>query len=107
MLFTSDRDGPSHLFKQGISQPAPDLLVGGEDSALIARLNPDGSEVLYLLLPSANGTDKRLRLMRMPLAGGTPHLVLQEEAIDNFQCPPAPPTLSVFPQPSQPALHFY
>jgi Tol biopolymer transport system component/DNA-binding winged helix-turn-helix (wHTH) protein len=107
ILFTSDRDGPSHLFKQGISQPAPDLLVGGEDSALIARLNPDGSEVLYLLLPSANGTDKRLRLMRMPLAGGTPHLVLREEAIDNFQCARAPSTVCVFGQSSETGLRFF
>jgi Tol biopolymer transport system component/DNA-binding winged helix-turn-helix (wHTH) protein len=107
VLFTSDRDGPTHLFKQGVKQPAPDLLVGGEDSVMAARLNPDGTEVLYLVLPRTKGGDKRLRLMRMPLAGGTPQLVLQEEGIDNFQCARVPSTLCVFGQSSERALRFF
>jgi Tol biopolymer transport system component/DNA-binding winged helix-turn-helix (wHTH) protein len=107
VLFISDRDGYSHLFKQAIDQPAPDLLVGGQDSVVAARLNPEGSEILYLVLPRAKSTDKRLRLMRMPLAGGTPHLVLQEEAIDNFQCARSPSTLCVFGQSSENGLRFF
>ena len=106
VLFTSDRDGATHLFKQGISQPAPDLLVGGSDSVVSARLTPDGSEVLYLVLPGSKSSDKRLRLMRMPLAGGTPQVVLQEQAIDNFQCARAPHTLCVFGQLSERNLRF-
>ena len=107
LLFTSDRDGATHLFKQGITQPAPDLLVGGEDSVVSARLNPDGTEVLYLLLPKTQSSDQRLRLMRMPLAGGTPQIVLQEPAIDNFQCARAPNTLCVFGQFSERVLRFF
>jgi hypothetical protein len=72
-----------------------------------ARLNPDGSEVLYLLLPRTNSSDKRLRLMRMPLAGGTPQVVLQEQAIDNFQCARAPSPLCVFGQSSERNLRFF
>jgi Tol biopolymer transport system component/DNA-binding winged helix-turn-helix (wHTH) protein len=106
VVFTSDRDGSSHLFKQGIDQPAPDLLVGGEDSVVGARLNPDGSEVLYLVLPRTNSSDKLLRLMRMPLTGGTPQVVLQEQTIDNFQCARAPYTLCVFGQTSGRTLRF-
>jgi Tol biopolymer transport system component/DNA-binding winged helix-turn-helix (wHTH) protein len=107
LLFTSDRDGLTHLFKQGITQPAPDLLVGGEDSVVSGRLNPDGTEVLYLVLPSTKSSDQRLRLMRMPLAGGTPQIVLQEPAIDNFQCARAPYTLCVFGQSSERVLRFF
>jgi Tol biopolymer transport system component len=45
--------------------------------------------------------------MRMPLAGGTPQLVLQEEGIDNFQCARVPSTLCVFGQFSERALRFF
>jgi len=54
LVFISDREGPFHLFKQGIDQAAPDLLVDGSNMVMIARLNPDGSEILYLLTPDAN-----------------------------------------------------
>lgn len=72
-----------------------------------ARLNPDGTEVLYLLLPKTKSSDQRLRLMRMPLAGGTPQIVLQEPAIDNFQCARAPNALCVFGQFSERVLRFF
>jgi DNA-binding winged helix-turn-helix (wHTH) protein/Tol biopolymer transport system component len=96
VIFTSDRDGPSHLFKQRVDQPVADLLVGGDDSVLMARLNPDSSEVFYLLSPRAQGGDNRTRLMRVPLSGGTPQLILQRDGIENFQCARLPSTLCVF-----------
>ncbi len=86
IIFTSDRDGVFHLFKQAIDQPAPDLLVGGDQSVTLARLNADSSEILYTLSPALRDTDRRVRLMRMPLSGGTPQLVFAELGINNFQC---------------------
>jgi DNA-binding winged helix-turn-helix (wHTH) protein/Tol biopolymer transport system component len=86
VLFTSDRDGPVHVFKQLADQPAPDLLVGGSESVTSARLNSDGSLLLYLLAPSLGATSNLARLMSVPVSGGTPRLVLQESGIHNFQC---------------------
>ena len=96
VIFTSDRDGAMHIFKQSIDQPAPDLLVGGDKSAQGGRLNPDGSEILYLLNPSATDVDRRTQLMRVPLSGGTPQLVLAELGISNVQCARAPSTVCIF-----------
>lgn len=90
VIFTSDRDGVFHLFKQTIDQPAPDLLVGGDQSVTLARLNADSSEILYTLSPALHDTDRRMRLMRMPLSGGTPQLVIAEPGINNFQCARSP-----------------
>ena len=86
VIFTSDRDGVFHLFKQAIDQPAPDLLVGGDQSVRLARLNADSSEILYTLSPAPRDTDRRMRLMRMLLSGGSPQLVFAEPGINNFQC---------------------
>ena len=96
VIFTSDRDGVFHLFKQAIDQPAPDLLVGGDQSVNVARLNADSSAILYTLGPAPHDTDRRVRLMRMPLTGGTPQLVLAEAGLNNFQCARSPSTVCVF-----------
>ena len=95
VLFASDRDGPMHIFKQTADQAAPDLLVGGPDSAQLARLNPDGSQVLYLLPPPAGATSDVVRLMSVPVSGGTPRLVLEESGIHNFQCARLPSTACI------------
>jgi Tol biopolymer transport system component/DNA-binding winged helix-turn-helix (wHTH) protein len=96
VIFTSNRDGVFHLFKQAIDQPAPDLLVGGDQSVTIARLNPDSSAILYTLNPDANDPERRVRLMRLPFSGGTPQLILAENGINNFQCARSPSALCVF-----------
>jgi len=96
VIFTSDRDGVFHLFKQAIDQPAPDLLVGGDQSVTVARLNADSSAILYTLAPAPHDTDRRVRLMRMPLTGGTPQLVLAEPGLNNFQCARSPSKVCVF-----------
>jgi Tol biopolymer transport system component/DNA-binding winged helix-turn-helix (wHTH) protein len=96
VIFTSDRDGVFHLFKQAIDQPAPDLLVGGDQSVNVARLNADSSAILYAVAPAAHDTDRRVRLMRMPLTGGTPQLVLAEPGLNNFQCARSPSKVCVF-----------
>jgi Tol biopolymer transport system component/DNA-binding winged helix-turn-helix (wHTH) protein len=106
IIFASDRSGQSHLFKQHIDQPAPDLLVGGKDGITIARPSPDGSEVFYLVGPQGNGGQKGMRLMRVSLSGGAPQLILQREAIDNFQCASLPATLCILGQATAQDVHF-
>jgi Tol biopolymer transport system component len=65
---------------------------------LLARLNPDSSEILYALGPSPSDTERRMRLMRVPLAGGTPQMVLADTGINNFQCARSPSTVCIFSQ---------
>jgi Tol biopolymer transport system component/DNA-binding winged helix-turn-helix (wHTH) protein len=106
VLFTSDREGPTHLFKQQLDQPAPDLLVGGSDSVFMGRLNPDGSQLIYMVGPSAGDSSGRARIMRMPLSGGTPQLLVQEPQISNFQCARLPSTTCIFSQAGTSNLSF-
>jgi Tol biopolymer transport system component/DNA-binding winged helix-turn-helix (wHTH) protein len=98
VIFTSDRDGVFHLFKQAIDQPAPDLLVDGDQPVLLARLNPDSTEILYAVGPAPNDMERRIRLMRVPLAGGTPQMILAETGINNFQCARSPSTVCAVSQ---------
>ena len=106
IIFVSDRDGHAHLFRQRIDQPAPDLLVGGNDGMTLARPSPDGSQVFYLVVAQNTGDQKGLRLMRVPLSGGAPQLILQREAIDNFQCATLPATLCIIGQATAKDIQF-
>jgi Tol biopolymer transport system component/DNA-binding winged helix-turn-helix (wHTH) protein len=106
VIFTSDRDGAFHIFKQSVDQPAPDLILGGDKNVQGARLNPDGSEILYLLNPSPSDADRRTQLMRVPLSGGTPQLVLAELGISSVQCARAPSTVCIFSKFSSNGLVF-
>ena len=96
VLFTSDRAGSAHLFKQGIDERAPEMLVGGKEPVTLVRTSPDGSQVLYLLRKQGAGGSSQSQLMRVPLSGGTPQMVLQRDAVDNFQCAVAPSTVCIF-----------
>jgi len=106
VLFTSDRDGPTHVFKQAVDQPAPDLLVGGKESVTLTRLNSDNSEILYLVSPQSHAPTGFAKIMRVPLYGGASKLVLQDEAIGNFQCAHAPSSICVFSQSLPNTLRF-
>ena len=107
VIFISDRDGIFHLFKQAPDQPAPDLLVGGDQSVYNARLNPDSSEILFVRNPDPGDRQGLVRLMRLPVSGGTPQLVLTEPSITNFQCARVPSTVCVFSQVSSDSLDFF
>ncbi len=95
VIFVSDRDGSRHLYRQAPDQAAPDLLVGGDNSISIARLDLDGSGILYLTTPPPNDPAQDMRLMRLPLSGGTPQLILRAPGINNFQCARSPSRVCV------------
>ena len=101
VIFKSDRDGPFHIFKQAIDQTQPELLVGGDDDLDIARLNPDGTALLYLSAPKQDDSSHVVRLMQTPLAGGPAKLVLRAPWISNQQCARLPSTLCIY-GPSEP-----
>lgn len=96
VVFLSDRDGPIHIFKQAIDQPQPELLLGGDDALALPKINPAGTDLLYLVMPKQGQASPNVRIMRMPLAGGPPQLVLEAPGIWNQECARFPATLCIF-----------
>jgi len=96
VIFVSDRDGTFHIFEQSPDQSAPDLLVGGSETIQAPRLTPDGLSLLYLVTSDLEDAAPITRLMRMPLAGGPPQLVLEGRGISNHQCARSPSTLCIY-----------
>jgi len=96
VFFASDRDGPSHIFKQAIDQTQPELVLGGNDNLWRARLTPDGSALLYVVAPQEGDSSRNVRIVRVPLAGGPSQFVLQAPMMWNHQCARLPSTLCIY-----------
>ena len=99
VLFISDRTGTSNIFRQRIDATSAEMLVADqEEKSPICRLTPDGSQILYSVPTNPNDNSAPVRLMRVPLNGGPPHIVLEAPAIGNFECSHAPATICAFGQ---------
>jgi eukaryotic-like serine/threonine-protein kinase len=115
VLFISNRTRTSNIyniFRQKIDETSAEILVFGPEQKTISRLNPDGSQILYLVPPdprdnggqrrselsNANvleGDVKAVRLMRAPITGGLPQTVLEAPHIINYECSHAPANICV------------
>jgi eukaryotic-like serine/threonine-protein kinase len=85
LLFDSDRDGKKQIYKQHIDKDTADLLTSGNGYQFGPRQSPDGLWVLYVSgeeLPSG----LKSRLMRVPLAGGSPEQVLELDGYVGYSC---------------------
>src|ERR1700682_2807547 len=112
VLFTSNRTNATNIydvFRQRIDENSAEMLVSGPQQKPIARLNPDGSQILYLQSldlefiggarrAEVQGEAHVLRLMRAPMQGGSSHLVLEATALINFQCSRAPADICLIGQ---------
>jgi Tol biopolymer transport system component len=106
VLFGSDRDGAFHIFRQSPDQATPELLVGGRQQSMLTRLTPDGTQIVYLQYRQAFDNSGVVRMMRIPVNGGPPQLVLESPAITNLQCARLPSTLCLYSQVEEQRLTF-
>ena len=74
VLFDSDRNGTRGIFKQRISEDAAEALTTGEKEAWLPRVSADTAWIFYGvgLRPT-----EAVSLMRIPISGGVPQLVLR------------------------------
>ena len=96
VIFLSDRNGTFNVFRQGIQDTEPEVLIRARQDLSVPRLSPDGNSLLYLITPSNGAAENSpSRLMRVPLTGGPPQLVAEAPAISNQQCARVPSTVCV------------
>jgi len=95
VLFHSDRNGPWGIFKQAINQDTAQVLAAGPQSLTLPRLSADGAWILYHESPKTPGPSTSVRLMRIPVGGGAPQLVLETRNNRDSRCARAPASLCV------------
>jgi DNA-binding winged helix-turn-helix (wHTH) protein/Tol biopolymer transport system component len=96
VLFSSDRNGTSEIFKQAVDQPLAESLVTSAEQLTLPRLTPDGSEILYISTPKSASPETPSSIFAIPTAGGTPRLVLKDVRIWNVQCARLPSTVCMY-----------
>jgi Tol biopolymer transport system component len=104
LVLTSDRNGQWGIFKQRIGQDTAEPLVTpvrGTD--LLPRLSPDGAWIIYREEGGPSAPD---RLMRIPINGGVPELVLETRSWQGHNCARAPSSLCVVIETSQDGMQF-
>ena len=101
VVFVSNRTAGTNvfdIFTQAIDKNSADLLVSGPEQKLIARTNPDASQIIYMESPNLQGVatpgrpqaQEGAQLLRAPMGGGVSQTVLEADNIVNFQCARAP-----------------
>jgi len=95
-LFCSSQNGRPEVFRKGLNENIEETIVRGPAGYRCGRLTADGSWMLYVeWTPTAPGaTPAPDRLMRRPVVGGSPEMVLQEPGGDvqglyvwDYKCP--------------------
>ena len=96
VLFTSDRNGTTEIFKQAVDEPLAESVVAGPDRMDLPRLSPDGLEILYISTPKLAGPDAPSAIFAIPIRGGAPRLVLKDIGINNLGCARLPSTTCLY-----------
>jgi DNA-binding winged helix-turn-helix (wHTH) protein/Tol biopolymer transport system component len=96
VLFNSDRNGTSEIFKQATDQPLAESLATSAEQLSQPRVTPDGSEVLYISTPNSASPETPSSIFAIPIHGGTPRLVLKDVRIWNVQCARLPSRLCLY-----------
>src|SRR5215469_16634401 len=106
VFFSSNRSGTTKLYRQAIDQAVPEVLVEGRGN-FVARLNPDGTRILFV--DGFNTLDPALpqHILSVPLEGGTPRVVLQWPSIHNISCARSPSKLCLFDSVEGSTAHFF
>jgi eukaryotic-like serine/threonine-protein kinase len=88
VVYLSDRNGHPELLRQVAGSESVQSIATLEDSAMYARISPDGAWVLYLAHPKGWGAAQPVSLMKIRTTGGAPRLVLTSAlgADPGFRC---------------------
>lgn len=116
VLFMSTRTGNLNIFRQKVNERVAEMIVLGNEEKTICRLNPQGTEILYLApvyggAPSSKTNSPSseallTRLMRAPIGGGAPQIVVEAPGINNYQCSRWPASVCIFSQQEKNHLRF-
>jgi DNA-binding winged helix-turn-helix (wHTH) protein/Tol biopolymer transport system component len=91
VFLDSNRSGNWEIFKQALDSDADQAFVQGPDDQFSPSVSPDGAWLLYMDRPRNWHEPQPVSLMRVPIRGGLPMLVLKASEFSGwglrFECP--------------------
>jgi serine/threonine protein kinase/Tol biopolymer transport system component len=100
VLFWSDSNGPSQIFRQKINDNTAENVIAGPNQQWMPRLSPDGKFILYATSPQGIGGSSQ-RIMRVGSSGESPQFVMEVPRLSNFACPRLPADVCLVAQSSE------
>ncbi len=86
LFFNSDRYGNWDIFRQRLQERNAQDFVSSPNEQTEPRLSPDASWVLYWNHVEQGGAAAPMRLLRVPVSGGAPELVLEASRGASVRC---------------------
>ena len=83
LFFQSDRTGNMNIFRQNVDGTDAEGLITDQNDNRAPALSPDKAWVLYFAWPRSAAQMNTTRLMRRPVGGGSPELVLEAKGLLN------------------------
>ncbi len=96
VLFLSGRNGRTEIFRQSLGQDAAEPIVTATKGERVfghACMSPEGSWVLYTVRPNPEDPQAPAAVMRAPITGGAPQIVLTGDVNSGQRCAQSPATL--------------
>ena len=96
VLFFSGRNGRTEIFRQSLGQDTAEPIITTKETERLsgdASMSPEGSWVLYTVRPNPGDPQAPATLMRAPVTGGTPQIVLTANINGGQRCAQSPATL--------------
>ena len=76
--------------------PATPVITGVDSTglgAIFPRVSPDGKWIIYSPFPKNYGPGVMVDVLRVPMTGGTPQLILRDNIADTVRCAQSPATI--------------
>jgi Tol biopolymer transport system component len=88
VVFYAVKTGDTDIFQQQLDKESPNPVVTGPGEQLSAVLSPDGLWFIYMEVPrfQSFGLPNPVRLMKIPVSGGTPRLILTSDGYRGHAC---------------------
>jgi DNA-binding winged helix-turn-helix (wHTH) protein/Tol biopolymer transport system component len=102
VVFYSVKSGDTDIFQQPLDTESPNPVVTGPGEQLSAVLSPDGLWFIYMDVPrfQSFGLPNPVRLMKVPVSGGAPQLVLTSDGYRGHACSRRPSNVCVISEQS-------
>ena len=95
VIFQSDRSGEWKIYRQGLQDTVPEVLVA-EGNAFLARLSADGAYLLYLHVPPDAKPGAPVDVMRLSISDRSRQRLFSVKDLYNMQCAQAPARLCLY-----------
>jgi len=96
VLFLSVRNGRDEIFRQSLGKDTAEPVISAKEGERFfgdGCLSPEGSWVLYTVHPNLADPQAPATLVRAPLTGGSPQIVLTGDINGGQRCAQSPATL--------------